>query len=85
MNLLASWCALRFGELTELRRKDIVLTDHVENGETVHTGVIRIEGGVVRVGDGFQITTTKSEAGSRDVAIPPHLVPLLTEHSSETC
>lgn len=80
MILLASWCALRFGELTELRRRDIVLTEHVEDGETVHRGVIRVERGVVRVGDGFQITTPKSDAGRRDVAIPPHLVPLLTEH-----
>jgi integrase len=30
MILLASWCALRFGELTELRRKDIELTDYTE-------------------------------------------------------
>lgn len=83
MILLASWCALRFGELTELRRRDIVLTEHVDNGETVHAGVIRVERGVVRVGDGFQITTPKSEAGRRDVAIPPHLVPLLAGHLSK--
>ena len=37
-------------------------------------GVIRIERAVVRVGDGFQVTTPKSDAGTRDVAIPPHLV-----------
>ena len=37
---LASWCALRFGKLTELRRKDIDLSDEV----------IRIERAVVRVG-----------------------------------
>ena len=30
MVLLAAWCALRFGELTELRRKDINLTEHTE-------------------------------------------------------
>lgn len=83
MILLASWCALRFGELTELRRKDIELTEVVEDGETVHRGVIRVERGVVRVGDGFQVTTPKSEAGSRDVAIPPHLVPVLREHLSK--
>jgi integrase len=81
--LLASWCALRFGELTELRRKDIELTEHVEDGETIHRGVIRVERGVVRVGEGFQVTTPKSEAGSRDVAIPPHLVPVLREHLSK--
>jgi integrase len=36
--LLASWCALRFGELTELRRRDVVLDP---DGKT---GVIRFSG-----------------------------------------
>jgi integrase len=72
MILLASWCALRFGELTELRRRDLTL------GED--DGVIRVERGVVRVADGFQVTTPKSDAGTRDVAIPPHLVPTLRAH-----
>ncbi|MDT5289085.1 MAG: hypothetical protein QOF88_3974 [Mycobacterium sp.] len=72
MILLASWCALRFGELTELRRRDLTLGEN--------DGVIRVERGVVRVGDGFQVTTPKSDAGTRDVAIPPHLVPMLKAH-----
>lgn len=70
MILLASWCALRFGELTELRRRDIDLTDEV----------IHVERGVVRAGGDFQVTTPKSEAGIRDVTIPPHLLPALEEH-----
>jgi integrase len=70
MILLASWCALRFGELTELRCKDIDTDD----------GVIRVRRGVVRVGDGFQVTTPKSDAGVRDVAIPPHLLPTIEAH-----
>jgi integrase len=77
MILLASWCALRFGELTELRLRDVVLDVDAE------TGVIRVECAVVRVGDGFQVTTPKSEAGTRDVAIPPHLLPVLAEHLSK--
>lgn len=81
MILLAAWCALRFGELTELRRKDIVLTTTVDTeGETVHTGVIRVERAVVRVDDGYLVTTPKSDAGTRDVAIPPHLVPVMRDH-----
>ena len=52
--LLASWCALRFGELTELRRGDIDLED----------GVIRVRRAVVRAaGEGFTVTSPKSEAG----------------------
>jgi integrase len=72
--LLASWCALRFGELTELRRGDVVLDPNAGRG------VIRIERAVVRVEEGFRVTTPKSDAGVRDVAIPPHLVPVIAEH-----
>ncbi len=72
MVLLAAWCALRFGELTELRRADIILGDD--------EGMVRVERAVVRVEEGFQVTTPKSEAGVRDVAIPPHLVPALMAH-----
>lgn len=75
MVLLASWCALRFGELTELRRRDL----HLDEDD----GVVRIERAVVRVGDGFQVTTPKSDAGVRDVAIPPHLLPALRAHLDE--
>jgi integrase len=35
---------------------------------------------VVRVEDGFQVTTPKSDAGIRDVAIPPHLLPVMKDH-----
>ncbi|MGA5540796.1 tyrosine-type recombinase/integrase [Mycobacterium sp. NPDC051198] len=81
MILLAGWCALRFGELTELRRKDVVLNTSTDDaGNPVHSGVIRIERAVVRVNGGFQVTTPKSDAGTRDVAIPPHLVPVLRDH-----
>jgi len=74
MNLLAAWCALRFGELTELRRRDVVIDADKA------TGIIRVERGVVRAGGGFTVTTPKSDAGFRDVAIPPHLVPAIQEH-----
>jgi integrase len=74
MILLASWCAMRFGELTELRRMDVDLS-----GE-----VIRIRRAVVRTdAEGFKQTTPKSEAGIRDVAIPPHLLPALEDHLSK--
>jgi integrase len=73
MILLASWCALRFGELTELRRMDVDLTDEV----------IRVRRAVVRLDEGFKETTPKSDAGVRDVAIPPHLLPALEDHLSK--
>jgi len=44
MVLLASWCGLRFGELAELRRKDV----DVKNGVLhVRRGVVRVTGGRV--------------------------------------
>jgi integrase len=73
MTLLAAWCGLRFGELAELRRSDVDL----ENGR------IRISRAVVRVGGKSVVTTPKSAAGTRDIAIPPHLLPILKAHISE--
>jgi integrase len=70
MVLLASWCALRFGELVALRRMDIDTS-----GE-----VVRVHRGVVRVDGELQAGRTKSTAGVRDVAIPPHLMPMVQRH-----
>ncbi len=74
MTLLSAWCGLRFGETTELRRKDVDLTN----------GVIHVRRGVVRAARETIVGTPKSAAGVRDVAIPPHLVPSLREHVN-TC
>jgi len=74
MTLLAAWCALRFGELAELRRKDIDLK----------AGVIHVRRGVVRADGKVIIGTPKSEAGIRDVAIPPHLIPMLKDHMAKS-
>lgn len=68
--LMAVWLALRYGELTELRRKDIDLIDEV----------VRVRRAVVRVGDNFKVSTPKSDAGIRDVTIPPHLTPVIEDH-----
>lgn len=67
MTLLSAWCGLRFGETTELRRKDIALGDE---GTPV---AIRVRRAVVHVGGQPVIGDPKSEAGIRDVAIPPHI------------
>ena len=73
MVLLASWCALRFGELVELRRRDIDLDEEV----------LWIRRAAVRVDGGWQVGDPKSDAGIRDVAIPPHLVEPLKHHLSK--
>ncbi|HEX2904888.1 MAG TPA: site-specific integrase [Jatrophihabitans sp.] len=72
MALLAAWCGLRFGELAELRRRDI----------DVKNGVIHVRRGVVRAGGQTIVGLPKSDAGVRDVAIPPHLMPMVREHLS---
>lgn len=90
MVLLAAWTALRFGELTELRRRDIIIVEPTEEerakaaagGDEVPEayGIVRVERAVVRVDSGFQVTTPKSDAGRRDVEIPPHLLPAIKDH-----
>lgn len=79
MVLLAAWCALRFGELTELRRKDIIIVEPTDKPEDAY-GIVRVERAVVRTDEGFQITTPKSDAGRRDVELPPHLIPAIKAH-----
>lgn len=79
MVLLAAWCAPRFGELTELRRKDLVIRKD-KQGNPV-SGVVHIVRAVVwPSADQPLIKEPKSEAGIRDVAIPPHILPGLVEH-----
>jgi integrase len=73
MVLLAAWCALRFGELAELRRADVDLKN----------GVVRVRRGVVRGDTGTVVKDPKSEAGKRAVAIPPHLMPAVRGHLAE--
>jgi integrase len=68
--LLAAWCGLRYGELTELRRKDI----------DTKRGVIHVRRGVTLVDGKFVVDTPKTAAGIRDVNVPPFLLPQLREH-----
>lgn len=70
MVLLAAWCALRFGELTELRRSDV----------DAPKGVVRIRRGVIRTKGRRIVKGPKSQAGKRVVDIPPHLLPLVEAH-----
>lgn len=70
MTLLASWCALRFGELIELRRSDLDL----------RRGIVRVHRAAVWVDGAVVVGSPKSAAGVRDVALPPHLIPVVREH-----
>jgi len=71
---LSAWCALRFGELVELRRSDVDVTGH---------GFVKIRRGAVRVSGGWIVGDPKSDAGSRDVQIPPHILPAVRRHLAE--
>lgn len=70
MVLLGAWCAMRFGELIELRRRDLDLK----------RGIIKIRRAAVKVDGTMLVGTPKSAAGIRDVAIPPHLLPPIKAH-----
>lgn len=70
MAQLACWCSLRFGELTALQRDDVDLA----------VGLIRVRRSVVRTKAGMLVKAPKSEAGVRNVTIPPHVIEDLREH-----
>lgn len=87
MVVLATWCAMRDGELIELRRNDINIYDRVErdhegNETKVREGVIHIRRAASRIKGGWEIGLPKSEAGIRDVTIPPHVLPAIEAHLS---
>lgn len=78
--LLGAWCAMRYGELAELRRSDVVLT-YGPGGEPTG-GKVKIRRGVTWPESARRpvVGTPKTTAGVRDVAIPPHLTPLVEAH-----
>jgi integrase len=73
MVLLAAWCALRFGELAELRRGDV----------DVKNGLVHVRRGVTRAKGKRNVKGPKSEAGKRGVNIPPHLMHVVKTHLRE--
>lgn len=70
MVLLAAWCALRSGEVRELRRRDLDLDRQV----------VSVTRSVVRVGGQDLVKKPKTRAGMRIVAIPPHVLPAVQHH-----
>lgn len=68
--LLAAWCGLRWGETSELRRKDV----------SKDCGTLRIRRAVTYRQGKFFVGEPKTAAGIRDVAIPPHIRPAVKTH-----
>jgi integrase len=69
---VAAWCGLRFGELIELRRKDIQT-----EGDRI---TLRIRRAATRVDSKLVVGPPKTDAGIRDVTVPPHVAEQLREH-----
>jgi integrase len=68
--VLAAWCGLRWGETSELRRKDV----------TDDCSVLRIRRAVTYRSGKFYTGEPKTAAGIRDVVVPPHIRPVLKAH-----
>ncbi len=84
--LLATWCALRSGELRELRRSDIEL-GRDEDGDAfgwvhVRRAVVLARTGETQRGRRTAVVVgpPKTEAGVRTVSIPAMLLPAVREH-----
>lgn len=69
---MAAWCGLRFGELIELRRKDVQAT-----GDRM---VLKIRRAATRVDNKLVVGPPKTKAGIRDVTVPPHVAEMLRAH-----
>ena len=67
---VAAWCGLRFGELIELRRKDV----HDVDGRMT----LKIRRAATRVDNKLVIGPPKTDAGVRDVTVPPHVAEILS-------
>jgi integrase len=69
---VAAWCGLRFGELIELRRKDT----H-NDGDRMTLSIRR---GATLVDNKLDVGPPKTDAGVRDVTVPPHVAEMLRAH-----
>ena len=68
--LLAAWCGLRWGETSELRRSDV----------SADQAVLRVRRAVTYRSGSFDVGEPKTAAGVRDVAVPPHIRPIIKAH-----
>jgi integrase len=79
---VAAWCGLRFGELIELRRKDV----HSEGDRItlrVRRGATTVHNPEATVHNQLVVGPPKTDAGIRDVTVPPHVAEMLREHMTK--
>ncbi|WRO41767.1 Site-specific integrase [Mycobacterium canetti] len=67
---LAAWCGLRWGETSELRRKDVA----------ADCSFIKVRRAATYYGGDVHVGEPKTAAGVRTVAVPPHIRPALKNH-----
>lgn len=72
---LGAWCALRSGEVRELRRKDLDLE--------AERPTLRVRRTVVRVGHQLVVKAPKTDAGIRTIYLSRPMVELLRAHLEE--
>jgi integrase len=68
--LMAAWLGLRWGETTELRRADV----------GADCAVLHVRRAVTYRDRTFTVGEPKTQAGVRDVAVPPHIRPIIKDH-----
>ena len=79
--MLAAYGGLRFGEITELRRKDFNKVERIQDDGTIVLGyVINIDRGVTLVNKAFILNDPKSSAGVREVPISSQLTRMIDVH-----
>ncbi len=79
--LLGVWCTLRIGEILELRHGDIrIKHGQTDDGTPTAVGVVHVRRSVQHIEGEAVIDTPKTAAGSREVHIPPALIPDLETH-----
>jgi integrase len=68
--VMAAWCGLRWGETSELRRADV----------SADCSVLHVRRAVTYRNGSFYVGEPKTAAGIRDVAVPPHIRPIIKAH-----
>ena len=71
--LLGSWCALRYGEIAELRRSDVDFA----------AGVLKVRRGAVWLKGRTLSGPPKTAAASRNVAYPPNMEQVIRDHIAD--
>lgn len=78
--IIAAWAGCRYGEMTELRRKDVAVVTSAAGVQSVIVNVARAV--TQTTGEGFIVGKTKSEAGVRSIVLPPHVNQIVIDHLS---